>query len=346
MGLLWASVGWIVPLVIRTGDELIGFVRATFGLDDHPTAALTAVGRGAAGQIWRLDLGPRRYALKELFRRPADEDVRRETEFTARVGAAGVVLPTSLPAVDGRFVVEIPGGLGDGWLRLYGWADGVPVEPTADDVAEKLGELLGRLHANALPAPDDADTWYDTTPDAAIWSALAGEALAAGVDWGPELAGCVGRLDELSELVTPTPADRMIMCHRDLHPGNVLVDAAGRLVLLDWDDAGPACPDRELAIVMMRWHLNDDATIDADGMRRALAAYKATGGPGRIRDLMSFGMSIASDLNYLYRQAKAALDPGTAPEHRDFAVTEIRESLSLIPTADVLRSVLDLADRG
>ena len=38
----------------------------------------------------------------------------------------------------------------------------------------------------------------------------------------------------------------MVLCftERDLHPDNVLVDASGDLVLLDWDDTGPACPDR------------------------------------------------------------------------------------------------------
>ena len=341
--MLWASAGWIVPLVIQADSELIGYVRATFGLDAHPTAALTAVGRGAAGQIWRLDLGPRRYALKELFRRPADEDVRRETEFTAHVAGAGVVLPASLPAVDGRFVVEIPDGLGDGWLRLYEWVDGVPVDPTADGVAEKLGDLLGRLHANARPAPDDADPWYDTTPDAATWSALADEAVERDVEWGPGLADRIALIAELSWLVTPTPPDRMIMCHRDLHPGNVLVDAAGRLVLLDWDDVGPACPDRELAIVLMRWHLGEDGRVDAAALRRALTAYEAAGGPGRLRDLRSFGMSVASDLNYLRRQAAAALDPDTLPEHRDFAATEIQDSFAMMSSIEVLEGVLALA---
>ena len=31
-----------------------------------------------------------------------------------------------------------------------------------------------------------------------------------------------------------------------LHPGNVLVEASGELAVLDWDDAGQACPDRSL----------------------------------------------------------------------------------------------------
>jgi len=38
--------------------------------------------------------------------------------------------------------------------------------------------------------------------------------------------------------------DGFVLTERDLHPDNVLVEASGDLVLLDWDDTGPACPDR------------------------------------------------------------------------------------------------------
>ena len=41
-------------------------------------------------------------------------------------------------------------------------------------------------------------------------------------------------------------------------------------------------------------------------MQRTLAAYRASGGPGRLRDEQSFGMYIACRLNFL--QAQAALE--------------------------------------
>jgi hypothetical protein len=34
----------------------------------------------------------------------------------------------------------------------------------------------------------------------------------------------------------------------------VLVEASGELAVLDRDDAEPACPDRELAGLLMFWH--------------------------------------------------------------------------------------------
>ena len=50
-----------------SADELIDYVRATFGLDRATPATLTPSGRGALGQISRLEMGSRRYAVKELL---------------------------------------------------------------------------------------------------------------------------------------------------------------------------------------------------------------------------------------------------------------------------------------
>jgi len=51
-----------------------------------------------------------------------------------------------------------------------------------------------------------------------------------------------------------TARDQLVTCHRDLMgPGNVLVDGSGDLVLLDRDDAGPACPGQEFAGLLAFW---------------------------------------------------------------------------------------------
>ena len=122
----------------------------------------------------------------------------------------------------------------------------------------------------------------------------------------------------------------------------MLVEASGELAVLDWDDAGPACPDRELAGLLMFWHGHDDGTADDAAVQRTLAAYRAAGGPGRLRGEQSFGMYIACRLNFLEAQASVALDQGAAPEHRAYASSEISDTLARLPMPSLIRHLMRL----
>ena len=133
-------------------EELVAHVRAAFGWDGD--VEVSAGPRGALGQIWRLEIGSARYALKQIFAEPPSEaSIQAELAFARRAAEAGVRLPASHPDREGRYLLTAPGGT---WLRCYDWIDLRPVELTAPDTPRQLGALLARLHRCAPAAAVEA----------------------------------------------------------------------------------------------------------------------------------------------------------------------------------------------
>jgi Ser/Thr protein kinase RdoA (MazF antagonist) len=299
--------------------------RAAYG---WPADVVLSPGpRGARGQIWRADTAGGAFALKELFRDPPPQELlAAELEFSAAAAAAGVRLPLSHPDVNGRHLHETPDGT---WLRLYDWIDLTPVDLTARATPADLGTLLARLHRCAPPAPPDGEPWYDTVPD--HWP-------APPARWAARLAARLPALPELCADVRPADPPGLIVCHRDLHPENILADPSGTLVVVDWDNLGPATPERELARLLFDWYC--DGEPDLDAMRSLYAAYVRSGGPGRLTDPADFTMLLACRLNFLHAQLVASLDPATDPRHHAWIARELDEGLRLLPTRPQLTAVL------
>jgi Ser/Thr protein kinase RdoA (MazF antagonist) len=319
-------------------DELIAYVREAFGWRGEISAS--AGPRGALGQIWRLDVGPARYALKEIFHQPPSEElIAAELAFARRAARAGVRLPASHPDREGRYLLTAPGG---SWLRLYDWVDLRPVEPTDQDTPRQLGALLARLHrcapASAVePRGGPPDPWYYAVPGAHEWTGLS----ASGAVWAARLTDRLAALPELCAAVAPVDPARRIVCHRDLHPENVLADPTGALVVVDWDNLGPADPAREVAAAMFDWFC-DGPVADLTAMRATYDAYVRAGGPGRVTEPADFSMLLASRLRFLLVQARVAVDPRAERRHREWAEREIDEALRILPTPERLADVLTL----
>ncbi len=320
-----------------------------FALDASEPASLTPGGRGALGQIFRLKIGPRRYAVKEIFGgdSPDPSLLAAELDFTRRAAEAGVRFPASHAAQDGRIVVPMPSG--DGWLRLYDWLDVEPADLTAPELPTRLGDLLGRLHRCALPSdrePDGSppDEWYDTPPATTVWPALAEASFAAGAEWAPALAARAELISAITALAKPADPTAMVTCHRDLHPENVLATSDGGLTVVDWDDLGPAETSRELSKVMLDWFYDNDE-LATDAVRATLVAYRAAGGPGRLTGTDAFGLAVAARLNFLQRQIDIALDPVTEDRHKEWAVREIDQGLRILPTPTIIAELIAIDER-
>lgn len=320
--------------------SLVTLAREAFNLGDGDVS-VTPGSRGALGQMWRLAAARGVYALKQVFagEPPTDAEVEAEVAFAEWAVTAGVRVPASHPGRNGRYLVPLPAG---GWLRLYDWVDLRPADLSA--AAEALGVLLARLHLCGGGADRGAGgapphRWYALPPACEGWAPLVTAAAEAGTSWSSRLATAADGLPGVYAMLASGDPTGMRLCHRDLHPGNVLADEAGELVVVDWDALGPAEPARELASTLVAcFH---DGEPDLASMRRAYRAYVGAGGPARLRSAADFTMLIATQFNFLNLQVGVALDPRTPARDRAWAELEIDEGLRILPTPDLVAAVLD-----
>lgn len=315
------------------------WARDTFGLGDGPVT-VTPAARGAEGRISQLRVGGERFALKQPFGPVADQDVRREAGFLDHFARAGIEVPTHLCDAGGRYAVPVPTALGGGQARVSRWVEGRPVGSATTGLSGSLGTLLGSLHAAAPPSDGAVSGWYRTMPDAEAWRGLLRR--SEGRPWGRALARRLPDLVDHARRVEQAgpPRGPLVVGHRDLHPDNVLLAPDGTLRAIDWEDAGPTDVHRELAKVLVQWHVEGD-DVDETGVAATVAAYRGAGGPGRIEDLDDFTMVLCGDTNFLAGQIRSALDPELGEGHREAVLEEIAQGLAAyVPTPAALIRVL------
>jgi aminoglycoside phosphotransferase (APT) family kinase protein len=77
-------------------------------------------------------------------------------------------------------------------------------------------------------------------------------------------------------------------CHLDMWADNLRSTPSGDLCLIDFDNAGPADPDREVAMTVFEFGQGD-----AVRQRRLYDAYRNAGGPARVTGRADFAMTVA-----------------------------------------------------
>ncbi|HEV2928928.1 MAG TPA: aminoglycoside phosphotransferase family protein [Propionibacteriaceae bacterium] len=196
-----------------------------------------------------------------------------------------------------------------------------------------MGQALAALHRTVLPASGPAHWWYTEPVGAAGWDEMVAEARRQRAPFTDQLAGLRDELVALESLLQPMQPVQT--CHLDLWADNVRATPDGGLCIIDWDNAGPGDPSRELAMVLFEFGHGRP-----DRLETLYAAYLAAGGPGRVRTEADFSMLIAQ-LHHIYElHLQRWLRPGLDDAERARALAHIHEFLDDPLDRNVLAQIL------
>jgi len=199
--------------------------------------------------VYRLvDGGGAAYFLK-LRLDEFDETSVAVPRFLSEHGVANVIAPYRTRT--GRLWAGLSAPVGPARLILYPYIagrDGYEVDLTDRQWVE-FGAAVGRIHALALPPALQRQVRVeDYSPR---WAARLGGFLGrletcAGADplaqqcaaflaaQRPRILDLLARTGTYAQVLRALPPPT-VLCHSDLHAGNLLIDATGRLYIVDWD---------------------------------------------------------------------------------------------------------------
>ena len=242
-------------------------VKAAEGFGLGQIEAMVRVEGGLSNDMWRVTTTSGEFAVKVMRAHADAADFRDNIEaaFTIERNAfrADISCPEPMSTVEGQALLRADGH----WLRAHRWCEGS--SPRPGDRLEDAGSLLARIHragGHGVRAindqPRETGTWAALADEPGLPERLSAQLRSAA----QELARLEAATAASPHLVT-TYADS----HGDLDPKNTLV-AAGRLLAVDWDAAGPRPIAREAVSLALDWSEN------VDGFRRVLTAYAGSSG--------------------------------------------------------------------
>jgi spectinomycin phosphotransferase len=304
-------------------------LRSGYGVDAAEMEEIEA-GADAAARAWRVVSADRR----RLF-------------LKVRLGGrpAAILLPRLLRDLGmDEPIAALTTLSGAGWLDIHGWTavvmplvDGPTALEAGLDLAgwRQLGCFAARLHATTVP-PDlraalgvdrfgreaTNHAWtIDTRIEALDPAGLDIESTVVREGWLSRRA-LIRRLIQLSETLAARIRSRdqaaitrsLVPCHADLHAGNILLDAEGRIRIVDWDESILAPRERDLMFVRGSVVAGRVADEEADAFeagygavridRELLAHYRVD---WAVQDVSGYAWEV------LYRPDR---DPPTRPRAR------------------------------
>jgi len=265
--------------------------------------------RGEQGRIWRLDTRSGSWAVKELLLPAGEAEAAMDVEFQLAAQSAGIPLPLPRRTRDGRVLMPAEETASAWSARVYQWAELARGQAVT---GAEIGAVTARLHQVQHADPRPMEAWFSEPVGEPAWVAMLSDARRGDAAWVGALGRWLPELIALDAAVAPPDPALVKTCHRDLNTENVLRAADGGIIVMDWENSGPAQPERELAAIIC--DLAADVTPQA--ARAGYAAYRTAGGPARLSRTADFATAAAVQGHLLQFYSRRALDPVESPENK------------------------------
>jgi spectinomycin phosphotransferase len=239
-----------------TTQQIADHLREAYGLDARDVA-LIPDRTHAEATVYRVEAGGSSYFFKLTRNQPPGS-----LSVVQHLADAGITeVPAPVKSRDGSLTTHI----GDLSAILYPFIEGENgfTHPLTDQQWIALGAAVRAIHDVELPPSLAATMRHEAYSD--VWRSRV-RGLMAGIETlepDDEVSrglvellstwrNTITKLFEHSELLaatlrkTPLPA---VICHGDLHAGNVLVDDDRLLAIVDWDDPVLAPKERDLMFI-------------------------------------------------------------------------------------------------
>jgi spectinomycin phosphotransferase len=234
---------------------LIACLHQEFSLQD-PRIEFLPLGADQHTAVYRAETANKKAYFVKLRGGHFNETSVTLPSYLSKRGSHQIIAP--LATKSGRLWANLL----DFKVILYPYVegrDGYEIDLSDQDWIE-LGQAAKYIHSTALPAAMAGNIKQETFSPLAretIRSILArvehdvfpdpvGVKLAAFLQRKRgEILDLVNRAERHARTLQKSPPDN-VLCHSDLHAGNILIDGSGALYIVDWDDPIYAPKERDL----------------------------------------------------------------------------------------------------
>ncbi len=305
------------PLVAPDADALAR--RFDLGRA-HGPLTFVACGQSNPLGVWRLHSDAGCFAVKLYAQQP---DARALLVEVAAFDA-GAPLPKPIAAPNGAYVAPIRIGSYEGFVRVSDWVDGDAFAwHTVDPgVSARVGGLLAAVHRVTPPtlAPESPVAM----PLESDWRGWAERAQQRALPWARAVRRALPALNAHAMLAREMRDDiPLVPSQRDYHPPNVIAQPDGQLRLIDWDAAGLADANADVAQYAFVWASSENGSVDEAAVHAFVVGYRAAGGQLRQPAVSDFAPASAGLLSWIAHNTCRDLDDAIAGDpHLTLALLE------------------------